>query len=227
MTVRLSKSEVLVLIPAYNEEKNIASVVSAVRQDGFPVLVVDDGSTDDSKRVISSLKVDSIFSPVNEGKGASVRKGLQWFLARPFKAVILMDGDGQHAPHELDMFLTALNGGADVVVGNRLWKPHGMPLIRLATNRIMSGILSAVAGQRIEDTQCGYRAFTRKAIEALRLGTDRFEAESEMLLDASARGFKIRSVPVSSLYRDEVSHIRPTRDTVRFFSFLFRYIRKR
>ena len=223
----IQKSEVCVLIPAYNEEKNISAVVNAVRQDGFPVLVVDDGSTDTSKEVISTLGVEAILSPVNEGKGASLRKGLQWFLAKPFKAVILMDGDGQHAPHELDVFLKALNEGADVVVGSRLWKPHGMPPIRLATNRIMSWILSSVAGQKIEDTQCGYRAFTRRAIESLHLGTNRFEVESEMLLDSAAHGYKIHSVPISSLYRDEVSHIRPGRDTVRFFSFLFRYISKR
>jgi len=222
----ISKTEVCVLIPAYNEAKNIADIVDFIRKDGFPVLVVDDGSTDDSKRIIPSLGVDYILSAVNEGKGASIRKGLHWFLERDFKAVILMDGDGQHAPNELDVFFGALNDGADVVVGNRLWKPHGMSMVRLTTNRVMSWILSTVAGQTIHDTQCGYRAFSRRAIESFHMKTDRFEAESEMLLDSSRKGFKIRSVPVSSIYRDEVSHIRPAKDTVRFFKFLFTYLSK-
>ena len=223
----IRKSDVCVLIPAYNEEKNIAYVVSAVRANGYSALVVDDGSTDGSQAVISSLDAAHIFSPINEGKGATLRRGLQWFLTKSFQAVILMDGDGQHAANELDVFLKALNDGADVAVGNRLWKPQGMPFVRLATNRIMSWILSGVAGQRIMDTQCGYRAFTRRVIESLKMETDRFETESEMLLDSASQGFKIVSVPVSSLYQNEVSHIRPARDTMRFFKFLFKYVIKR
>ena len=220
----ISKSACCVLIPAYNEEKNIERVVRAVRERGYPVLVIDDGSTDGSKSIIASLGVHAILSPVNEGKGASLRKGLQWFLGeRSYQAVILMDGDGQHSPDELDAFWNALNEGADVVVGNRLWKPHGMPPVRLATNRIMSWLLSRAAGQRIPDTQCGYRALTRRAAAGLSLGTDRFETESEILLDAASSGLKVHSIPVSSLYRDEVSHIRPLRDTVRFFRFLLQY----
>ena len=217
----MTPADVCVLIPAYNEEKNISSVVNAVRSQGFCVLVVDDGSTDSSRQIIPSLKVDAILSAKNEGKGASLRKGLRWFLDSPCKAVVFMDGDGQHAPDELRLFVEALAKGADVVVGNRLWKPKGMPPVRLATNRVMSWLLSRKAGQPISDTQCGYRAMSRRAVQSLSLGTDRFEAESEMLLDASAAGFKIEAVPVSTVYRDEVSHIRPVRDTMRFLKFYF------
>ena len=224
----IAKSETCVLIPAYNEAKNIERVVRAVREQGFPVVVVDDGSTDGSKHILASLGIHAILSPKNEGKGASLRKGLQWFVAQhALKAVILMDGDGQHSPEELQDFLAVLNRGADVVVGNRLWKPHGMPFVRLATNRFMSWLLSRAAGQNIPDTQCGFRAMTRRAVEGLRLETDRFETESEILLDASRRGLEVHSIPVRALYRDEVSHIRPLRDTFRFFRFLVEYRRSR
>ena len=127
--------------------------------------------------------------------------------------------------NELEDFLEVLEPvEADIVVGNRMNSPAGMPLIRRMTNRLMSGIVSAVAKQTIPDTQCGYRALTQEAVRRLNLDTDRFEIESEMLMQAGRQGLKIKSIPITSLYRDEVSHIRPLQDTLRFFSFLIRFI---
>ena len=221
----IEKSAVCVLVPAYNEEKNIGRVIEGLISRGFPVIAVDDGSTDNTASILRSSKAQHILSPVNQGKGAAIRKGFDWVLRNNFEAVIVMDSDGQHDPDELEHFLSALNSGeADLVVGNRMGDPKGMPLLRRLTNRGMSGLISAIAGQKIPDTQCGYRALTRRALKNLILYSDRYEIESEMILAAARKKLKIKSIPISSVYRDEVSNIRPFRDTMRFFKFLFRFI---
>ena len=225
MTQLLAKSDVCVLIPAYNEEKRIGPVIDAVRKHDFVVVAVDDGSKDGTANVIRHSGAQCVVSPVNEGKGAAIRKGFDWVLKSRFQAVIVVDADGQHDPAELDSFVAALAAGdADLVLGNRMHDPKGMSFIRRLTNRGMSFIISSVAGQRVPDTQCGYRAFTRKALEKMALKTDRFEIESEMILSAGRSGLRMKSIPITSVYRDEVSRIRPVRDTYRFFKFLVRFI---
>ncbi len=217
------KSDVCILIPAFNEHKNIRRVVEGVKHFGYDVLVVDDGSTDQTAAQAQKAQAQTLILPVNEGKGAAIRKGFDWILRHHPAAVVVMDADGQHDPVEIQKFVQALDE-ADLVVGNRMTHPKGMPLVRRWTNRIMSWIVSCVAGQQIPDTQCGYRALNRRALEAISLSTDRFEIESEMLLEAARKKLKIASIPVSSVYRDEVSHIRPLQDTGRFFKFLFHFI---
>lgn len=224
MSGPLAKSEVCVLIPVYNGEKNISRVVSTVLSRGYAVLVVDDGSTDSTPQKIRELGVPAIFSTVNGGKGASIQRGLERLRESSYRAAILLDADGQHPIEESERFMAALDGGADLVVGDRMTDAKRMPFIRAATNRFMSWLISSVAGQKVADTQCGYRALSRKAIEKIRLKAERFETESEMIFSASDAGLRITSVPVSCVYGDEVSHIHPLRDTARFFRFLFRYV---
>ena len=224
----LSKSEVCVLIPAYNEEKRVGPVIQAVQKHGFTVVGVDDGSKDRTVEVIRASRAHCVVSPVNQGKGAAIRKGFDWVLQSGYKAVIVVDADGQHDPAELDSFVAALAAGdADLVIGDRMHDPKGMSILRRCTNRTMSWIISSVAGQKVPDTQCGYRAFTRKALERMTLKTDRFEIESEMILSAGRKGLRIRSIPIASVYRDEVSRIRPLRDTFRFFKFLIQFVLQR
>ncbi|HTL69865.1 MAG TPA: hypothetical protein VL404_01095, partial [Candidatus Eisenbacteria bacterium] len=117
----------------------------------------------------------------------------------------------------------ALSRGGALILGNRMSRPEGMPLVRRLTNRFMSSILSALAGQRVPDSQCGYRALSRELVSRLRLRTDRFEIESEMLLEASRMGFRVSSVPVRCVYADEKSQVNPFRDTLRFLRFLALY----
>ena len=192
----------------------------------FPVLVVDDGSSDGTPGKIKNLDVHSILSLKNKGKGASLRKGFEWFLGQNYSALILMDADGQHDPTQLSSFMKKLEE-ADFVIGNRMQDPHGMPWLRRMTNRCMSWMISAIAGQKIPDTQCGYRAITREALQKIQLRTTNFEIESEMLLEAARRGLVIRSVSIRSVYEGETSHIRPLRDTIRFFKFIFEFLSRK
>src|SRR3990167_7163450 len=132
--VRIEKSNVCVLIPAYNEEKRIAPIAEAIKQLGFPLLVVDDGSSDKTADQIRKLGVFCLAEKTNQGKGASLRKGFEWCLERDYSAVIMMDADGQHDPDELEFFLKTLNEEADFVVGNRMASAANMPWVRRLTN---------------------------------------------------------------------------------------------
>ena len=217
----LEPSHVLVLIPAYNEAEKIGGVVQNIIRRGFPVLVIDDGSTDRTSDQLKDLPAKVIVSPSNQGKGASLRKGFEWFLRQDYAAVVLMDADGQHDPAELDLFLQALRENDwDFVIGNRLSHPTGMPLIRVWTNRFMSWVISAAGGQKIADSQCGYRAVRKSALQKMVLSTAHFEIESEMLLQASRLKFKMGSVPVRCIYGNEKSRIHPVTDTIRFLKFI-------
>ena len=219
----MKPSEIYALIPAYNEEKNIRRLLEGVKNLGYNALVVDDGSQDQTVSEAEKAHAEVIISSVNEGKGAAIRKGFDWILKRDSAAVIIMDADGQHDPAEIQKFVQALDE-ADLVIGNRMADPKGMPLIRRWTNLAMSWLISCVARQRIPDTQCGYRALTRRALQEIVLSTNRFEVESEMLLEGARKKLKILSIPISSVYRDEISHIRPLQDTGRFFKFLIHFI---
>lgn len=218
------KTDCLVVIPAFNEEKNIARVVRQAKDQGIDVLVVDDGSADGTVQCAKAEKAEVLTSESNHGKGAALMRGIQYFLSKHYKCLIMMDADGQHDPLEIPYFVRFLQEhDADIVVGNRMGDAAGMPWIRRVTNIVMSGLISFITRQRIEDTQCGYRAVKRRVLEKITLNSAHFEIESEILLKAARMGFKIRSIPVRCVYQGQDSHIRPVKDTLRFFSFLFKY----
>ena len=221
----MKKEEVCVLIPAYNQENEAPLVAGQVKGMGFPVLVVDDGSTDRTCQNIQALGFTHISYKPNQGKGAALRKGIDWFLDhKEYTGLVMMDADGQHDAKELTLFYEALeNGLADIVVGNRMTRSGNMPRIRWATNFIMSKLISLTAGQKIPDSQCGYRAMKREVLEKIQLRSRHFEIESELLLEASRHGFKTASIPIACIYKQEISHINPLLDTGRFFLFLAQY----
>lgn len=209
-----------VLIPAYNEGGSIGSLVRTIRGRNLDVVVVDDGSSDQTARRAEESGAVVVRHPRNLGKGAALLAGFSHCLAKGYEAVITVDGDGQHNPDDIGQFTCRAGGDFDIVVGDRLHSPHAMPLMRLLTNRCMSWIISGVAGQRIPDTQCGFRLIKRAVLEAIELSTSKYEIESELLIKAARKGFRIVSVPVKSIYRDEKSYINPVVDTVRFIRYL-------
>lgn len=213
---------VTALIPALNEEDRIGTLVAALCALGFETLVVDDGSTDDTARRAREAGAEVLRYDVNRGKGAAIRGGIERFLRSDSKALVMLDSDGQHDPAEATAFLAELEKGAEFVVGNRMHDRRSMPAVRRWTNRTMSALLSAIGRQHVPDTQCGYRAVTRDAAAKLKLHSDRFEIESEMLLEAARRGIVVRSIPIRCIYAGEKSHISALRDTLRFFAFLLR-----
>lgn len=215
------------VIPAYNEEKHIGDVVRRTRRQLDHVLVVDDGSTDKTAEQARGAGAEVIVHAHNCGKGESIKTGLRYWLERQFDFVIILDADGQHRPEEIERFVAAAVSAAAprLVLGNRMKDVGRMPLVRRLVNRYMSRRISRVCGHEIPDTQCGFRLLHRQLIPELLDGADRFEYETEMLIIASRKGFRIDSVPISTVYSDEVSSIHPVRDTLRFFKLMRRYQR--
>ncbi|MDO8729623.1 MAG: glycosyltransferase family 2 protein [Candidatus Omnitrophota bacterium] len=211
------------MIPAYQASAAIGRVVADVKKMGLSVIVVDDASNDGTAKAAEAEGARVIRRPANGGKGAALRDGIPAALQMGCDWVLTLDADGQHLVSEIPLFLReAERGGADLLVGNRMGRPRGMPLDRWVTNLIMSRIISKVAGQKVLDTQCGFRMIHCRVMEKVRLTCDRFEVETEMVIRAAWAGFRIASVPVSSVYRRQISFIRPLRDTLRFFLLLSR-----
>ncbi|MDO8662760.1 MAG: glycosyltransferase family 2 protein [Candidatus Omnitrophota bacterium] len=212
-----------VIIPAFNESKEISGLVEKIKAINPHILVVDDGSDDSTAQIALSAGAVVLKNSSNEGKGLCLRKGFKYALENNFDAVITMDGDGQHLPEDLPNFLRLGDDpNADIVVGNRMLKTQDMPFIRVVTNRFMSWLISLLSKQKIPDTQCGYRLIKRRVLEKLELKTSNFEIETEILINASRMGFKIRSVPIKTVYRGEKSQINPLVDTIRFLKFILR-----
>src|SRR5947209_557750 len=221
----MATSTTAAVIPAYNEEKHIGEVARGTRQQLEDVLVVDDGSSDKTAERAREAGAEVIVHERNRGKGETIKTGLRHFLDRQFDFVIILDADGQHRPEEIDRFVTAGNSAEEpkLILGTRMNDVSSMPLVRRIVNRWMSGRISAACGQEIPDTQCGFRMIHRQLIPELLGGAARFDYETEMLIIASRKGYRIASVPISTVYSDEVSSIHPVRDTLRFFKLMRRY----
>lgn len=215
--------KIVCLIPSFNEEKTIGWLVKDARALGFDVLVIDDGSRDRTSRLAHENGAEVIINEHNLGKGASLRKAFGILKARDYDAVIIMDGDGQHLPSDIAQFVERYREQKPgIIVGDRMQKAKGMPLVRWLTNHFMSFIVSVMCRQRVPDSQCGFRLIDMKALRSLDLYTENFEIESEMLLEASRKGFRIASVPITTVYEGQYSAIHPVKDTIRFFKFVFR-----
>ena len=222
----VDRKTVAAIIPAYLEEKHIADVVRRTLQQLDRVLVVDDGSTDTTAETARNAGAEVIVHEQNRGKGESIKTGLRHWMDLGFNYVTILDGDGQHLPEEIGRFLAAASSsGAELLIGTRMNDVRDMPLLRRLVNRYMSRKISRLCRQDIPDTQCGFRLVHRSVIPDLLGGVDRFDYETEMLILASRKGCRIESVPITTVYSDEVSSIHPVRDTLRFFKLMRRYRR--
>lgn len=212
------------IIPAYEEEKHVGPVVRRTLAHLDHVLVVDDGSPDGTAAAARAAGAEVIVHPVNKGKGETIKTGLHYWFDRGMEFVVILDADGQHLPEEISRFVALADGPARAkfIVGNRMNDVSRMPALRRFVNRYMSGQISRVCGQNIPDTQCGFRLLHRDLIPEMFGGAERFDYETEMLIFASRKGYRIDSVPITTVYSDEVSSIHPVRDTIRFFKLMQR-----
>jgi glycosyltransferase involved in cell wall biosynthesis len=225
-----NRSNVAALIPCYYEEKQILDVARRTRAQLDTVLVVDDGSDDKTSELAREAGAEVIKHEQNQGKGAAIKTGLRELTSRThINWVLILDGDGQHLPEEIPAFLEeGTRTGAELIVGSRMDDTRDMPFVRKMTNLTMSTLISSIIRQRVPDTQCGFRMFSRELAAAfLDVQSSNFDFESEMLVIAARRGVTIGAARVSTVYGDEVSKIHPVRDTIRFIKLLRRLKRER
>ena len=212
---------IFIVIPTYNEHRSIGSIVKELRKRDFRVVVVDDGSRDHTIVDANKFGAELVTHSKNVGKGRCIKEGLEYCLENECDIVITMDGDGQHDLKEIDKFIEQYkSSGADIVLGNRMHDAKKMPFVRRWTNIFMSFVISCILGERIDDTQCGYRLLSRKAIEKMSLKTTKYEIESEMLLEAKRHNLAISSIDIDSIYGGESSQINPFFDTIRFIKLI-------
>lgn len=212
------------VIPAYNEGGRIGKIVAETLRYVNMVIVVDDGSTDETFDEALRAGALVLKHDRNRGKGVALKTGFSKALETAADIVVTLDGDGQHKPEDIPRIVEPLiRGEVDISVGVRVGK---MPPIRWISNKISSGLLRIFHGVKVRDTQSGFRGFTCKALQKIKFSSVGFEAESEILIVAFKLGFRIAEVPIEAMYLPiKKSYWRPHRDIVRFLRVVFRRYR--
>jgi glycosyltransferase involved in cell wall biosynthesis len=205
---------ILVAIPAYNEERFIGSVVVAARLIGLSVLVIDDGSTDRTAEVAEGAGAIVERHLENRGKAAALNTAFNFARTWGAEALVVLDGDGQHSIAEVEPFLEALyRGETDVVIGSRFLSASAgeVPRVRQVGQRAMTLVTNLGSGTSVTDSQSGFRAFSRRAIDVVQFRSAGFSAEVEMQFWAREHGLRLVEVPITANYfdppkRNVVSH---------------------
>jgi glycosyltransferase involved in cell wall biosynthesis len=222
--MQASKETILAIIPAYCEGRFIGMVVRQVLQYVQAVLVVDDGSSDNTATEAEAAGAKVIRHTTNLGKGAALKTGLEYAISIDAAYYLFLDGDGQHDPSEIPAFIEAINcSNAHLVVGNRMRNVEPMPLIRRWTNQFMSWQIGRICKIPIPDSQCGFRLARKDLLPVLMAPSNRFEFESESIILAAREGFRLCFVPIRTIYADQRSKIRPLRDTLRYLRLIRKY----
>jgi UDP-N-acetylglucosamine---dolichyl-phosphate N-acetylglucosaminyltransferase len=208
--------KVLGLIPAYDAQGMVGGVVEKALKYLPEVLVVDDGSSDNTAGEAGGAGARIISHPRNMGKGAALKTGFKYALEKEYDAVLTMDADGQHDPDEIPKLLSAASSDAGIVVGARLSERDKIPPARYRANMVGVKCISWRARNPLMDSQSGFRIYSAELLREMTVKSSGFEAESEMLMRAGIMGYRIISVPVRTIYSEEAlkrSHFRTVPDT--------------
>jgi len=219
--------ETCIIIPAYNAEKTLAAVAVEALQHGLPLLVVDDGSLDGTAESVQGLPLTLVSHPENRGKGAALKTGFDWALARGFGGVVTIDADGQHEVGAVsDLVRTAKARGSDILIASRRSQFDEMAGLRSSWNRFGVWCMTRRTGLAISDSQSGFRYYSAPLLRQVRLDKDGYNMEMEILLKAWRAGFAIAELPIAARVADgrSTSHYRPVRDTWNICMTFLRYM---
>jgi glycosyltransferase involved in cell wall biosynthesis len=216
------------LVPAYNAAATVAAVVTGARRHVARVVVIDDGSTDETAAVARGAGAEVVRCVPNRGKGAALVTGLGRLAEHGIARALTLDADGQHLSDEMPVLVAASDAApAAIVVGVRQKAGHEIARANRFGNWIADRLLRALAGRPLPDTQSGFRVYPVAATLALGAKGTRFEFETEILLLAARRGVEVIGVPVRVHYppvAERVSHFRPWQDTLRIIATVLRVL---
>ena len=206
--------KIIVGTPAYNEEKYIGSIVLQARQYADEIIVVDDGSTDRTHIVAELAGATVVRHAENKGYGSAIQSLMAEAEARNADILIILDADSQHNPDEIPSLVEAISQDYDVVIGSREMQSNMIPSYRRVGQKILSKLTRIVSREKIADTESGFRAYSRKAINALDLKEDGMAISSEIVTSAARKGLRIKEVPISVSYTQDGSSLHPIRHGV-------------
>ena len=210
--------KICILIPAYNAQETLGSVLKKVEPLKIDTIVVDDGSSDETKRVASENGAHLLENPLNLGKGAALQTGFQYMLQKGYQLIITLDADGQHDPSEIPSLLEIFQSvKPDILIASRAAEFRRMTFLRRFWNRLGVKAVARLCHSDITDSQSGFRLIRAKVLKEISLSTSRFETELELLIKACKKGFSVLSVPINTQKVDGTvsSHFRPVVDTWR------------
>lgn len=225
----------IIVIPAYNAEKTIESVFRRIPKNSYDeIIVVNDGSKDKTSKIVKKYNVKLIEHKKNRGYGGAQKTGFKEAIKDGADIVALVHADGQYAPEELPNIKKPIeNGDADVVLGSRALHGKmlegGMPLTRYIGNRLLTFLENLVLNMDISEYHTGYRVYSRKALEGVRfdLNSDKYEFDSEILIQCKLKKLKIKEVPTPTHYGEEISYLNPLTYGFRILKILINYIAHR
>ncbi|MDD2822962.1 MAG: glycosyltransferase family 2 protein [Candidatus Daviesbacteria bacterium] len=194
--------KITIVVPAHNEEKRISIVLKDLVKVGLPIIVVDDGSSDNTYEVVKSFPVNLLSHRINLGKGAALKTGCVAAFSQGADAVVIMDSDGQHKVEDLAKFVYKLNeNNYDMIFGSRNLS-YGVPFVRFIGNKFASVLVSFLFGIYVSDLICGFRAFTKKGYEKIKWQSSGYGVETEMVINVGKLKLKYCEVPVETVYYD-------------------------
>lgn len=209
-----SKPKIIAAMPAYNEGKYVGSLVVQARQYVDEVIVVDDGSTDHTSRVAELAGANVVRHGENRGYGSAIQSILAEAKKQDADILVILDADSQHNPDEIPSLVKAVSEGSDVVIGSREMQRSEIALYRRLGQRVLSRLTRVASREKLSDTESGFRAYSRKAIDTLELKETGMAVSSEIVSEANAKGLKITEVPVSVIYTEDGSTLNPVRHGV-------------
>jgi glycosyltransferase involved in cell wall biosynthesis len=217
--------QVLVVVPVYNGAVYLPELIprclKVVSRDNL--LLVNDGSTDNTLALLKEQDVNYISFSANRGKGAALQAGFEYAERQGYRSVLTIDSDLQHLPEEIPQFLE-MDDGDTLVMGTRSIHLKVMPFDRWLSNNLCSLIISIFSTQRVRDSQSGFRLIPVSLLKAVQLKTVGYDFESEMLFKAGAVGCTVGEVPISTIYEGSHSYINPVKDTFRFIRQIWKRI---
>jgi glycosyltransferase involved in cell wall biosynthesis len=197
--------KITIVVPVYNEEEKVVDVLKELSKTRFHVIVVDDGSTDNSLNKIKNLKLKNFIvlqHKINLGKGAALKTGCEYAFTHSADAVIMVDSDGQHKVVDLPRFVEKLGSNKyDVVFGSRNLN-LGVPLDRYMGNKLASVLVGFMFGIYVSDLICGFRGLTKKAYKKIKWESTGYGVETEMVIRTKKNGLSHCEVPVETVYYD-------------------------
>lgn len=228
MSHHKSQLKLIAAIPAFNEEKYIGTIVLKTRQYVDEVIVVDDGSTDNTSSVASLAGATVIRHDKNKGKGAAIQDILAEARKKNPDILILLDADFQHDPDEIPILIKPIiSDGFDLAIGSREQQRGKIPRYRRIGQRVLSYFSRILSKEKVIDSECGYRALSPRAIAELKLRQKGFAIETEMIAAATEKGLKITEVPISAIYTKDSSTLNPLSHGVGVLTWILAMISQR